>query len=180
MAPSQRSAPSARRSLNAGGMRLPQRGEYSRDDLIDAEARGIDGHVRARVIGLPRAIERLDVHGRALEHRPAAEAARALEQLGQISAQPHDGAEGAQRLHAVIAAGQPAARRDHVARLQRECLEHLALQTAKRLLTALPKDLGNRAAAARDDPVAGLNETTSEAPRELQTAHRLWGADATI
>src|SRR5207248_1067490 len=67
-------------------------------------------------------------------------------------------------------------RPDHVARLQRECLEHLALQTAKRLLTVLPKDLGNRAAVARDDHVVGLHETASEAPREQPPTHRLSGA----
>src|SRR5437899_5493590 len=58
-------------------------------------------------------------------------------QLTQIAAQPHDGAERAQRLDAVVAARQPAARGDHVAGLEGERGERLALETAERVLAVL-------------------------------------------
>src|SRR3989442_12676990 len=173
MAPSQRPGRSARAALNACGMRLPQRGEHARDDLVDAEPGRVHRDVGARVVGFARAVQRLDLRGRALEHGAAADALRAREQLGQIAAQPHDSAERAQRLDAVVAARQPAAGGDHVAGLEGERGERLALETAEGVLAVVTEDVGDRAAVARDDHVVGLDEASAEAAREQAPADRL-------
>src|SRR5688572_33032786 len=143
MAPSQRSGPSPRRSLNACGMALPQRRQHPRHDLIDAETTRVDGEVRLRVIRLAAAIERFDVGRRAVEHRASTDAPRALELYPEVTAQPDDDAERAQRFHPALATRQAPAGGDDVARLEPQRLQRLGLEAAKCLLARLAEDVGD-------------------------------------
>src|SRR5262249_48021838 len=137
IAPSQSSAPSAIRSLNACGIPAPQRGQHPRDDLIDAQAGGVHREMCARVVRLTRAVQRLDLRGGRLEHWAAADAPGALEQIWQVAVQPDDGAKSAKRIHPVVTTRQAAAGGDDVRRLQGELCQHFTLQTAEDVLAGL-------------------------------------------
>src|SRR4030095_991708 len=100
----------------------------------------------------------------AAQHRPLARAARALVERVEVAAQPHHGPERLQRLWAPLAAAQPAAGGDHVARLDREKPDRLLPEGPKAGLAALGEDLGNRSAFAGGDHVVGLDEAAAQTP----------------
>src|SRR5437660_526132 len=168
------SRPSAAVTVPSGSRYLPSGPiEPSTQTARPAEPRRVHRDVGACIVGLARAVERLDLGRGALEHRAASDARGAREQLRQVTAQPHDGPERAQRLDTVVAARQPAAGGDDVAGLEGEGPEHLALETPERLLAVGAEDVGDRAAVARDDHVVGLDEAAAEAAREQPPADRL-------
>src|SRR5438105_15625750 len=109
MAPSQSSAPSARRRLNACGMRIAEQADQPADDLVDAESGRVDGEMRLPVEGRALSVQGLDLRGgSAVEHRPLAAMTRALVELAEVSVEPHHGAERLERLQPALATGQPA------------------------------------------------------------------------
>jgi len=97
-------------------------------------------------------------------------------ELGQLAPQPDHRAERAQRLHAAVAAGKATTRRDDVTGLEPQQLERLALELTEALLAFTAKDLGDRAALGGDDHVIGLDEATTQTPREQPPAHGLAGS----
>ena len=101
---------------------------------------------------------------------------RAGQQLVELAAQPHDGAEPAQRLHAPLAAGQAAAGGDDVVGLEPQRLHGLGFQAAEHRLAILAEDLGDGPAVAADDHVIGLHEAAPEPPRQQSADRRLPGA----
>src|SRR5260370_2088363 len=105
--------------------------------------------------------------------RPPGEPARARVEVGALAREPDDRAELAQGLHPPVAAREPAARRDHVARLQPERLERLGLELAEARLALLAEDHVDGLALARDDHVVGLVEAAPEAAREQPPDGRL-------
>src|SRR3989442_13249243 len=126
IAPSQRSGPASRRWLNALGMRSPERGQDTGDDLVPAEPACGDDDVRAPVEGLARGGERAELlDGPTREHRPVSRPARPLPAVGGGTRAPHDRAESPDGLHASLAAREATARRAHAARFQRASLKPL-------------------------------------------------------
>src|SRR2546426_8381015 len=126
-------------------MRPPERGQDAGDDLVGAEPARVDHDVRATVVELACAIEPPELlDGPAREHRPVARPPRPLAEIGDVTREPDDGTERAERLHAPLAAREAAAGRDDVAGLQLERLERLGLELAEALLAFRAEDLGDR------------------------------------
>ena len=142
------------------------------DDLVGIDAGGVHREVGLAVVGLARAVERLDLVAPAPgQHRPRARALRALVHRVELAAEPHHGAHGPQRLGAPVAAGQAPAGGDHVARLEREQPHRLLLQRAEVGLAPLGEDVRDRAALLRGDHVVGLHEAAAE-PAGEEPPHR--------
>src|SRR5207244_2393462 len=157
-------------------MRLPERGQNARDDLVGADPGRVDRDVRPPVVALSRPIELFDVGHRApLEHGAIADPAGALVQLAHVAVEPYDRPELAQPLHPAFTARQTTAGRDDFARLQLEALERIGLELTESRLARVAKDLGDRAALGGDDHVVGLDEAATETASEQPPADRFSG-----